>query len=182
MTKTNIFIQKDFKPCEKVWKRDIGFNVIAITDPEIVGEKVGSLYKSIQYIEYKTGIKIDPCYNKTVEKDRGQVYTTIWPRSSISKYNLLLANSIGLIDPDFRDAITVRFKYVVQPEDMRLVNSLGYSTEQYKDILIEPNLNKIYKIGDQIAQLVFMTETDVEFNFVDSIAETGRGAFGSTGV
>lgn len=173
MEKNKIFIQKDFKPCEKVWKRDIGFNIKAISDPEIKGDKYfDGAYRSIDYIEYKTGIKIDPIF-KGIQKE--QIYTTIWPRSSLSKYNLMLANSIGLIDPDYRNEITVRFKYIYQPEDLIFNESLNI-------FLVKPNLNKIYRIGDQIAQLVFMKEVDVEFEFVPFLAETGRGGFGSTGV
>ena len=68
MDKYKIFIQKDVKPCEKVWKRDIGFNVKALTDPQIKGQKyIDGLYKSIDYIEYETGVRIDPLQRASEE-------------------------------------------------------------------------------------------------------------------
>src|ERR1700744_3150088 len=59
---------------------------------------------SVAYAEYKTGLAF--------EIPSGYV-GLIFPRSSItSKTNLVLANSVGVIDSDYRGEVTFRFKNV----------------------------------------------------------------------
>lgn len=149
-----------------------GYDIIATSDPKIVGEQnfnygmdgvqqEATGYKRIDYIQYETNLYIAP---ETVTH-----YVLIHPRSSISKYNLVLANSIGLIDNDYRGMVMCRFKYIWQPEDM-------ISTSCW------PNTDKIYKKGDKIAQLVAEQTIHVEWVSVDElqITQRGSGGFGST--
>lgn len=168
-SKNKIFIKKDFKLQDKNWPRDIGFDVKAIKDPEIKGVKyIDGLYSSINYIEYDTGVCLDTIQRNTEE----DIFTLVFPRSSISKKNLILANSIGLIDPEWRDSIKCRFKYLPQPEDFVFHESKCYT---------RLNLEKIYKLGDKICQLVFLKKENIDIQYVEQLAETGRGGFGSTG-
>ena len=99
-----------------------------------------------------------------------------FPRSSVSKYNLLLANSIGLIDADYRGEVLLRFKYIWQPEDYRIRT----------DNLLDGNINtdKIYKKGDKICQLKVTRVENIEFILVNELDSTtrGEGGFGSTDV
>jgi dUTPase len=166
-----IFIQKNFKPCEKNFPSDAGLDIKAISDPLIVGKTVNyGLYSYIEYIEYDTGIKIDTLQRK-INKN---IYALIYPRSSISnKTNLVLANSVGIIDPLYRDSIKLRFKYNFQPEDLCLMND--------SKIIGKINYDKIYKIGDRIGQIIFSENLNFEINYVEQLIETGRGGFGSTG-
>jgi len=159
--------------------RATGFDVVVTSDPEIVGEKYeNGSYKRIDYIQYKTNLKL------AVQKDR--VYSSFgyndldydvlaFPRSSVSKYNLVLANSIGLIDADYRGEVLLRFKYIWQPEDYRSVN---YMLEG------KPNIDKIYNKGDKVCQLKITKVENVEFILVDELDSTNRGdgGFGSTDV
>lgn len=143
---------------------DAGYDVIATSEPKIVGEVFnGPSYKRIDYIEYETNLYIAP---------DGKFHTDLRPRSSISKYNLVLANSIGLIDKGYRNMILVRFKYIWNPEDYSISGDLLLGT---------PNLNKIYKKGDKICQLVPMETHDIEFLVVNELDGNDRGGgFGST--
>jgi dUTPase len=167
-TKNKIFLQKNFKLEEKKWSRDIGFDVRAVSEPVIVGTKFNDCYSEIDYIEYDTGIKLD-----TVQKNSEEdIFTMIFPRSSISTKNLFLANGIGLIDPEWRDSIKCRFKYVCQPNDL---------VTFYEKLYIRPNMDKIYKLGDKICQLVFAKNISLDIQYVEQLIETGRGGFGSTG-
>lgn len=168
--KTKIFFQKNFKLCEKQHASDIGYDVKAISDPVIVGSTAFyGFYKNISYIEYDTGIKVDT-FQKNSPK---HVYCLLYPRSSISsKTNLILANSVGVIDPLYRDTIKFRFKYICQPEDIKMLEN---------EFACKVNFEKIYKIGDRIGQIVFAENLDLEINYVDQLIETGRGGFGSTG-
>jgi dUTPase len=158
--------------------RATGFDVIVTSGPEIVGElyENGS-YKRIDYIQYKTNLKL------AVQKDRqfsNFGYNDLdydilaFPRSSVSKYNLVLANCIGLIDADYRGEVLLRFKYIWQPEDYRIRT----------DNLLEGHVNftKLYNKGDKVCQLKVTKVENVEFVLVDELDSTnrGEGGFGST--
>lgn len=81
----------------------------------------------------------------------------VFPRSSISKTGMILSNSVGVIDSSYRGEIKFRFKYIS-----------GTAS---------------YEVGDRVGQLIILPYPSVEFEEVDSLDETQRGAdgFGSTG-
>lgn len=96
------------------------------------------------YTEYHTGL--------AVEIPEGYV-GLLFPRSSISKQpGALLANSVGVIDSDYRGEIRCRFR------------------------------NAKYLIGERMAQLVVVPYSQIEFEEVFDLSETdrGEGGFGST--
>jgi dUTPase len=160
--------------------RATGFDVVVTSDPEIVGEQYeNGAYKRIDYIQYKTNLKL------AVQKDRqfsNFGYNDLdydilaFPRSSVSKYNLVLANCIGLIDADYRGEVLLRFKYIWQPEDYKIRT----------DNLLEGyvNFTKLYNKGDKVCQLKVTKVENVEFVLVDELDSTNRGdgGFGSTDV
>ena len=82
----------------------------------------------------------------------------LFPRSSISKTPLRMANSIGLIDAGYRGEI------------MAVCDNIK---DYYFSI----------KKGDRLFQLVSSDLSDIEFSIVDKLSDTTRGAggFGSTG-
>ena len=158
--------------------RATGYDIVATSEPEIVGETKDNItYTRVDYIQYKTNLKL------AVQKERefsNFGYTDIdhdvlaFPRSSVSKYNLVLANCIGLIDADYRGEVLLRFKYIWQPEDYRIT----------KDSLLEGivNSNKIYKKGDKVCQLKATRVENIQFVLVNELDTTsrGEGGFGST--
>lgn len=157
--------------------RATGYDVIATSKPEIVGEQnEHGGYKRIDYIQYRTNLKL------AVQKDRVYSnfgYTDIdhdvlaFPRSSVSKYNLILANCIGLVDADYRGEVLLRFKYIFQPEDYSIISN---------QIVGNVNETKIYNMGDKICQLKVTRVENIEFVLVDELDATnrGEGGFGST--
>ena len=84
----------------------------------------------------------------------------VFPRSSIADKELLLTNSVGVIDSGYRGSIKAKFK----------------PTNNTKT-----NIN-IYKIGDRIAQLIILPYPQINFEEVEKLSETERGAkgYGST--
>lgn len=161
-----------------------GYDVVALDAPKIVGDRVGKhWWKRIDYIEYRTGLFIAPQpeykYDNITTNQGKPVnwyhdfHVLIFPRSSVSKYNLLLANSIGLIDNDYRGEIILRFKYIWQPEDLSM---------EENQIVGAINLKKIYNSGDKIGQLVAEVTNPIDWVVVENLTETvrGEGGFGST--
>ena len=84
----------------------------------------------------------------------------IVPRSNISKHHWVMSNSMGVIDADYRGEWMVVFG----PTSL--------------------NFGFPYEIGDRVAQIYFDKIVDVEFEEVNTLSESDRGAggFGSTGV
>ena len=129
---------------------DAGFDLVAIND---------GIIEADGFIQYKTGISIEVPHG---------YHTEIFPRSSISKYDLALANSIGLVDNGYRGEILVRFKHAMRCN--------GTSTCE------SASPQKRYKKGDRIAQLVLRKTQFASFVWAEELSETDRGdkGFGST--
>ena len=85
----------------------------------------------------------------------------IVPRSSIAKTNWFLANSIGVIDSDYRG----EWMMVLKTLESVVYDALPFA------------------INDRCAQIYFEKVNDVEFEEVDELTDTirGEGGFGSTG-
>lgn len=170
-----------------------GYDIVATSGPRVTGiDSEGVIcknvvspelnkyrWKSVDYVEYET--------NLFIAHSVLTYHTLIHPRSSISKYNLVLANSIGLVDNDYRGMIICRFKYVWQPEDWVMRSTQLSKTEPpffNGHIAGRINFDKMYKKGDKIAQLVFGPTVQVEFELCDELQTTqrGTGGFGSSGI
>ena len=83
----------------------------------------------------------------------------IYPRSSVYKTSLVLANHVGVIDSGYRGEIM--FKYRVLNEDWR----------------------DIYDVGDRIGQIIITPYPQVLFSITEELSSSDRGAggYGSTG-
>jgi dUTP pyrophosphatase len=86
----------------------------------------------------------------------------VFPRSSISKKDLILSNSVGVIDCGYIGEIMFKFKRT----------------------LVGDSLANIYEIGDRIGQLIIMPIPSIEFEEVSELEQTerGQGGYGSTGM
>ena len=101
------------------------------------------------------------CYGTglSIEIPKGYV-GLIFPRSSISNKDLTLTNSVCVIDSRYREEIIFKFK-----------PTYDYAIDSYV-------------VGDRIGQLIIMPYPHIEFEEVEELSETERGAggFGSTGL
>lgn len=124
-----------------------GLDLTAISKTKVYNPQHGYL----EYISYGTGLSF--------EIPNGYV-GYIFPRSSISKKNLALSNSVGVIDADFRGEVTFRFK------------GLGSASTGE------------YDVGDRIGQLVIMPIPEVDLVEVDELSDTKRGedSYGSSDI
>lgn len=158
---------------------DAGYDLVASSEPLVNGAVVvNKFYRNISYIEYDTNVVLQP------NKENGEhlFYSLLFPRSSISKYNLVLANSVGVIDSGYENTIKVRFKYIIQPEDIYLLEEKDNDSVKYPTVQV--NMGKIYKKGDKIAQLVFSKHIHPQFlnyDFGSKDEARGTGGFGSSG-
>lgn len=132
-----------------------------------------------KYIEYGTGLAF--------EVPEGYVML-IFPRSSNSKMDLLLANSVGVLDSGYRGELKLRFKrnYRVENKPSEATNNEFTTSsilwgENVEDYII--NACDWYEVGDKVGQIMIIPYPQIEFNEVEELSETDRGAggFGSTG-
>jgi dUTPase len=186
---------------------DAGYDIVATTEPQIKGEFIErpidrlKVWKKVIYIEYGTNLYWAPqqtvdtrvtgieVFDKPYDK-KGKVkayditasfkdyHIELFPRSSISKYSLVLANSVGTIDNGYRAQVLLRFKYIFQPEDFVVLPEAGV---QRVYGLVNPEL--IYQKGDKICQLKARENIPVTFEVVEELPPSGRnlGGFGSSG-
>lgn len=122
------------------------------------------------------------CYNTgiAIEIPKGYV-GLLFPRSSICKYDLLLTNSVGVIDSNYRGEII--FKFSLTSEYYLDDNNIPYFIDSYVDEFSNTPMT-IYNIGDRVGQLIIMPYPNIEFEEVEELSETERGAggYGSTGL
>ena len=90
----------------------------------------------------------------------------LFPRSSISKKDISLANSVGVVDSGYRGEVLLKFKNLENPQ------------EPYKY-----TGGNIYEIGDRVGQIIILPYPKIEFTEVEELEKTerGKGGFGSTG-
>ena len=118
---------------------DAGMDVTAI-----------SMEMTEDYIEYDTGLQF--------QLPEGYAML-IFPRSSNSKKDLLLCNSVGILDAGYTGNLKLRFKLMTE----------GYT-------------EKIYNPGDKVGQIMIIPYPEINFIETEVFNETerGDGGFGST--
>ena len=118
---------------------DAGMDVIAI-----------SMEMTEDYVEYDTGLQFQLPEGYAI---------LIFPRSSNSKKDLLLCNSVGILDAGYTGNLKLRFKL---------------TTEGYTE--------KIYNPGDKVGQIMIIPYPEINFieTEVFNKTERGDGGFGST--
>lgn len=104
------------------------------------------------YIQYGTGLAF--------EIPLGYV-GLVFPRSSVSKTDLSLANAVGVIDSGYRGEVMLRF---------RRGQAAGVEAP-------------IYEVGDRVGQIMILPHPQVQLVEAQELSETVRGAggFGSSG-
>jgi len=109
----------------------------------------------------------------------------VFPRSSNSKYDLQLCNSVGIIDSGYRGEIKLRYRRIINPQPGRnfvVTNETTPSIQTPPIQWIKADFN-CYEIGDKVGQIMILPYPKVEFKEVEELSQTerGEGGFGSTG-
>ena len=97
----------------------------------------------------------------------------IFPRSSNAKHDLLLSNSVGVIDSGYRGEVILKFK-----------------PHWSKATMYDPNIylgrkdEKDYKVGERVGQIMIIPYPHIDFVVSDELSKTerGDGGFGHTGL
>jgi dUTP pyrophosphatase len=105
------------------------------------------------FLEYHTGI--------AVEIPEGYV-GLLFPRSSVSKTDLVLANCVGVVDSGYRGEIRFRYKFARK--------------EYFANV-------RRFQEGERVGQLVIIPYPAIELEQVEHLSDTerGEGGYGSTG-
>lgn len=121
------------------------------------------------YIEYGTGL--------SMEIPDGYV-GLIFPRSSNSKKDLLLCNSVGVIDSGYRGEIKIRYKRIINPSTEKFTMEHNFFSGPTMYLTIDR-----YNVGDKVGQIMILPIPLIKFIEVDELSqsERGDGGFGSTG-
>ena len=101
-------------------------------------------------------------YNSNIAVEIPEGYVgLLFPRCSVYKHHILLTNSVGVIDSDYRGPI----KAVFQREEAIRHKISGY------------------RVGERFAQLIVVQNPSVKYIESDTLSETERGdkGYGSTG-
>lgn len=106
--------------------------------------------EKLNFMEYDTGlaIRVPPGHTGL-----------LFPRSSISKTPLMLANCVGVLDHEYTGSIKLRFRVGLDDKDNE------------------------YNIGDRICQLIVVKFNESTLTLVEDFENTIRGekGFGSSG-
>lgn len=108
------------------------------------------------------------CYGTQLAFEIPEGYVgLLFPRSSNTKKDLLLGNSVGVLDSGYRGEVVFKFKP-------------SATLDIKKEVGIGTFYN--YEIGDRIGQIIILPYPKVQFNVVDELSSTerGTGGFGST--
>lgn len=92
----------------------------------------------------------------------------LFPRSSNSKTDLRLTNSVGVLDSGYRGEVSFKFRN----------DNFSSSKPRLKEHFI-----KEFNVGDRIGQILIIPYPQIEFEEVDTLSDSERGAsgYGSTG-
>ena len=92
----------------------------------------------------------------------------VFPRSSNAKKDLLLSNSVGVIDSGYRGEVLAKFKKAITHNNCNHTTWYG---------------EKEYNIGDRFGQIIIMPYPEIEYVEVDELSDSERkeGGYGSSG-
>lgn len=139
----------------KIYNNDCGIDIIFPEDIKLPTNKVTKCH---------TGIACEFIPNGFIES--GPFWVV--PRSSISNTPLMLANSIGIIDPGYRGEILVALRCYIDRDHPSTIDDYHY----------------IIKKGTRLVQIISPDGKPIKVEVVNdlSVGERGANGFGSTDV
>lgn len=139
---------------------------------------ISKIYDEFGNVEYDTGLAFEIPENYV---------GLIFPRSSNCKKDLLLSNSVGVIDSNYRGSVKIKFKpsVILTEEGVADIGTSGIISNKFDAIAFPDDEYGFeeYEAGDRIAQLIIIPYPQIEFEEVTELSETERNdaGFGSSG-
>lgn len=134
---------------------------------------------------YKTDDDGNAVYGTGVAIEIPEGYVgLVFPRSSIAKKDLLLSNSVGVIDSGYRGEIMAKFKPThISANPIKLWWQLFVKRDNVLNIKTLSIHGAEYKLGERIAQLIIIPYPEVEFELAANLSDSdrGTGGYGSSG-
>lgn len=141
-----------------------------------------------------TSVNVDEygniCYGTGLAFEIPEGYVgLVFPRSSIFKKGIVLSNSVGVIDSGYRGEVSFKFKpsfdkaevvhYPDNPESLGLPSDAAWYELDGNGV----DNDFTYRIGERVGQIIIMPYPQIEFEEVEELSETERGAkgYGSSG-
>lgn len=105
----------------------------------------------------------------------------LFPRSSNSKKDLLLSNSVGVLDSGYRGEVSFKFKPAAFFGGN--LETVGVDSDTYEETFLSPTDLTEYSVGERIGQIIILPYPQITFQEVEELSTTerGEGGFGSTG-
>ena len=126
-------------------------------------------------VVYGTGI--------AVEIPEGYV-GLLFPRSSITKKDIIVKNCVGVIDSDYRGEILLKCAPTLAfvSNDDKYKYGIDLEQDWFDDVSYTKD-NQNYEIGDKCCQLILVEIPKVNIQIVDYLSKTerGTGGYGHTG-
>lgn len=170
------------KPLQvKIKKLNENAVIPAYAHPTDAGLDLTAVSKKIEpngVVTYGTGI--------AVEIPNGYV-GLVFPRSSNCKKDLLLTNSVGVIDSGYRGEIMLKYMpcafNFIAPFKTRLRVFLFGTKWCHHNIAMYRGHGTEYQVGDRVGQLIIIPYPKVQFEEVAELSDSdrGNGGYGSTG-
>jgi len=151
-------LKEEAKTPYKKYDIDAGFDLTATWKKE-----------TDKYTEYGTDIAF--------EIPAGYV-GLLFPRSSVSNKDLMLKNSVGVVDATYRGEIRFRYwKTIPEYKDIQ------QWCDNIKMTVTKSIESDKYEVGDRCGQIVFLEIPQVELMLAEELSETERGTkgYGSSG-
>lgn len=142
---------------------------------------VSKIYDKFGNVSYGTGLAF--------EIPKGYV-GLLFPRSSNCKQDLLLSNSVGVLDSNYRGEVFLKYKPSLFFADNSVENGdIGVDAETFeyvslgKESIDDDFQPSSYEIGERVGQIIIIPYPQIQFEEVYELTETERGkeGFGSTG-
>lgn len=108
----------------------------------------------------------------------------LFPRSSNTKKDLVLLNSVGVLDSDYRGEVTFKYRPTINTINLFSLWWQKYVLRKKEyDLPVLTFGRNQYNVGDRIGQIIIVKHPYIEFKESETLSETERGAggYGSSG-
>jgi len=107
----------------------------------------------------------------------------LFPRSSNAKKDLLLSNSVGVLDSGYRGEVMFKYKKSVRVPYFGTLKLILSDLGLINTLTVKNCIGEEYKIGDRIGQILILPYPEIKFLEVNELSETerGEGGYGSSG-